>query len=767
MAIDWTLLRGAALFSAWAVTMGTSVVAAVRAPEFLGASGPGIAALESIGGDVQIRDGGSPLWIEAVDGQQLSSGTIVATGRRARALIRFESGHDIAVSENSQVVIERPKDAGSDAIVSLVKGTVDTRVSKPRRLTLGTRRLVVQAGTQRVLLSGSEDRVTIARSPGGSVPVVKAAAGAPVQQDIGSGETRTLVAVAPSPTPAVPASAPSEAASGTEEPVVPKPVAEPAAPAAPAKPAPRATVAPKRPPPPPAVATKPPPPPRVRVFEAPRIVTPAEDVTYWTPRPLPSADPHRVPIVMSPLQMGAPGRPALEIHRKDGDPETVIASPRGVSGRLVAMVDVKRSESVVLKPTIAAGASARITITPSKEMKLRIRSLANAPKDKAVSVSLGRLAEKPGDGLIAERSDFDPKAAPVMLRLATGADLPKLAPFLRGSDGFAIRVARQPPPKTGLHVVRDGQIAASLTGDVEPDAALGLTKSLGGSLAFAGRDESYRQSLPEADSTGEIVLLTQDGVRVDLHQALLKSQAPARSIAASHGEHFFAGAPEAIFPEPTRPAAATDVPSLAAWVSQSGAPAYHRRFAFIESVTKSEGPTFLQLDADAFNAHGLFEAVHGTEALLAYQINSAAKAQAAAKPGAAALSAAGLISHLLELFGADAVVFAPPTGSWRIATVENGKAINLGSGEPPAQRTVPAEVHDWLSRVLGFDGIVLDRRGNHALAACSSVKGQAKRQGVAPAAPAIVEVVEAAGGRCLLRTLLGSPTAAGAKVQFE
>jgi hypothetical protein len=684
-------------------------------------------------------------------------------------LIRFASGQEIDVSGNSQVVIERSPDGSTDAIVSLVKGRVDTRVSEPSRLTLAKRRIVVKAGTQRVLVHTSEDRATVSRSPGAATPAVKADAGAPIQQDIRSGQMRTLVAVTPSPVPTdlaeVAADMPSQ-----REPIVDAAETVLAVPAAPAEPAPVAAATPNPPSPappqrrPPVV---PKPPPRARVFKAPRIVTPAMDVTYWTPRPLPSADPYRLPIVLSSLPKGAPGRPAIEIYRQNAEPQTVIASPRGASRHLVAMVDLKRPESLVLKPTIAAGASAKIKVTPSKQMRLHIRSLASAPHDQAVAVSLERLAEKSGDGVIAEPPDFDPNQAPVKLHLAKGVDLPKVASFLRGSGGFAIHPARQPAPRNGFHIVRDGKIAASLTGEVEPGDVLSLTERLGGSLAFAGKVEHYRESLPNVRATGDVVLLTDDGVRVDLHRALLRRQATARSIASAHGAHYFVGPPELILPEPKHRPLPTDAPALGSWSNPGDMPAYPRRLVFIESVFKAKAPTYMQLDAGAFNARGLFEAVNGTEALLSYQINNFPKVLSTGATDASAQPAASLVSYLLQLARADAVVFAPPTGSWTVATVENGRALILGGGPPPGKRKDHAEVHDWLRRVLAFDGVVLERRGDYALAACSSDKGLPHRQGIVPATPAIIEVVEAADGRCLLRTLLGGSTPAGARVVFE
>jgi hypothetical protein len=830
MAMNRALLARSALFFGWAITMGASIVAAVRAPEFLGATGPGVAILESIAGEVQIRDGGSPLWIDGVRGQQLSSGTNVATGRHSRALVRFESGYDIEVGESSQVVVERPRaQAGADSIVNLVKGTVDSRVAEPSRPVLTRHRLVIKAGTQRVMLREKEDRATVVRAPGAAVPTVNAGAGAPVQLDVRSGVTRTLAVVVPPPAPAASARAKDAeplrpapvAATPATEPVVATPAAEPANPVAPAAPAdaaapisiaaievatpplmppeapsplsspppilklpplpplpqrlhvplplPRPLRLPSRLPPPPApepVLVPAPAPPPSRVYAPPRIITPTADLTYWTPRALPSRDPLRVPIVVTPLPKGSPGRPAVEIQRANGERQIVVANPRGEMRRLVAMLDIKGPESVVVKPTIATREAAKLEVAPARERRLRVRSLVNVSEGKAVTVSLRRLAAVPGDGLIAERFDFDPDEAGVTLRLAEGGDLPKLAPFLRGSDGFAIRTGRRPAPSSGLHVVRDGQIAATLTGEVEPAAARGLLESLGGSFAFSGKRDSYQQILPAARSQGDIVLLTRAGLRVDLHQTLLHGHAPARAIAAQHGEQFFIGKPVAIIPEPKSAAMRVPPRGLAEWMSPSGAPGYPRRFAFIESTSKGGVPVFLRLDVDTFNGNGLFESVDGTEALLAFQLNRKLQGNSAAATGAAAKSGGAVLSQILEYSGADAVVIAPPNGRWSIATVVAGKVVGLGSAEPPALRGDAAAVHSWLSGALGIEGLVLERRGDHALALCSMLKGKPERQGVVAASQAIVEVIEASAGRCLLRSLLGRP-AAGDKILFE
>jgi len=722
--------RKAILLGVWGAVFTVSLRAALRGPDILNTDGDVIASLGALAGDVAVRDSGSPLWSDAVGRQGLVGGTVVATGDSARAAIKFLDGQELALGANSQLLIEIPQRGGSSAVITLVKGTVDSHMGAAAPTSFGALApllnprkvsLTIKAGDKEIILRRGEDRAKIERTPGAATATVAVTGGQPQLLPT----PRTVEApAAPDTPPSIPAT--------------PTPTATPTA-----TPPATTAAAPKN-------LSIPP------QSIPPQLMTPARHLIYWTPRSFSKGAHAAIPLGLT-AAPHSKDRPAVEVRIENKAVRKILGEPGSQSQHYTAMVDVTGSEPMVLRPTVATG-DAGFDPGPEHDVTVQVRSLADTASDAAVSVRLHQLAMANGDAPILEDPNFQGRKTDTVMIVRGGA-LANLTRYLRGSGGFVIDINPHPAPESGFHVMGGGHWRGTLTqADVSKNEIRGLMRSLGGQIMFRGAVASYRHELPQ-DVSAPMTIITRKGYRVALHPDILKT-ATGLQLAKSEGRHFFTHEPAAIIPEPRDPTA--EVAPPASWQDTNRKGRSRWRFAFISKTPANAAPEMLPVDAAAFNSLGMIAVVNRAEFSLAYNINRYHKDQAPHAKGAAA----DRIGHLLAVSGADAIVLSPPDGPWLLITRIGGSTKKLGQAAPPAATDV-ASLHAWLIRILGYDGVVLEREGPLALAACVRSKAAPARQGIANNPPAAFEVVSEQSGLCTVRTLLGEDLPVGAHLKFE
>ncbi len=114
-----------------------------------GQSGSAIAHLVRSKGTVQHRPSDTYLWLDTAKRQGFQDGSVVATGPNSAAVIALPGGQSLALSANSQIVIEH-RDARSEEsayVITVVKGEVKENVrAKPQLFTAEPLPLAIRTG---------------------------------------------------------------------------------------------------------------------------------------------------------------------------------------------------------------------------------------------------------------------------------------------------------------------------------------------------------------------------------------------------------------------------------------------------------------------------------------------------------------------------------------------------------------------------------------------------------------------------------------------
>jgi hypothetical protein len=132
---------------------------------------------------------------------------------------------------------------------------------------------------------------------------------------------------------------------------------------------------------------------------------------------------------------------------------------------------------------------------------------------------------------------------------------------------------------------------------------------------------------------------------------------------------------------------------------------FPHKIVFIRSwgVKEKEAPEFLNLDIEAFNKLGFFQAVDVRSVAWDYKLN----------PEMATKNPLVIISQLVNV---DTFIFAPETGPWEFIRSQRGKRKVLAKVAGP-EDTDPQSIYEWLPTALGWDGVVLAQRQDVLLVA--------------------------------------------------
>ena len=159
------------------------------------------------------------------------------------------------------------------------------------------------------------------------------------------------------------------------------------------------------------------------------------------------------------------------------------------------------------------------------------------------------------------------------------------------------------------------------------------------------------------------------------------------------------------------PADKADVPVFDAWLAEAvGRPAVlPRSVVFVRSLGETPGTElrFLLLDTESFNKLSFITAANSINADWDSKLNKK--------------KVAGMdrLAAVLALTGADCVVMAPEKGDWQLIRPDGAKRAVLYSGQPPKSSS-NEDLIDWLFGSLGWDGIVLDQKGDYILVGATS-----------------------------------------------
>ena len=162
---------------------------------------------------------------------------------------------------------------------------------------------------------------------------------------------------------------------------------------------------------------------------------------------------------------------------------------------------------------------------------------------------------------------------------------------------------------------------------------------------------------------------------------------------------------------PVAPVANSDVPVFDAWVAEASKKAgvIPRSVVFVRSLGDTPGSElrFLPLDTEAFNKLSFISAANSTNADWDFKLNKR--------------KFAGMdrLAAVVALTGADCVVLAPEKGEWQVIRPDGAKRTILSTGQAP-KSTANEDLIEWLFISLGWDGIVLDQKGNYLLVGSTS-----------------------------------------------
>lgn len=766
--------------------MGISVYYAMRPPLISATTERVVAKIIDARGDVQIRIGSAPLWLDSGSGQDLSADMRVATGAHSSTEIQFVDGQKVLLGAKSQITLGGANDQGSDdIIVHLIKGTLDSHAAPRQLLGLGRpKALVIQAGDSQIRLRSDADQARIAKVAGSATPEIRTIGGTAlamnprtgVEQPIAPMTTQNAPVFGDIVAPAAVSQGPSTPArsrSPAEAPVTA--VLDPNIGPAPTTGQVRASVPntstagkDNRPATAEIKQTLPKSNPLARVT-VPPIIDPPGNTTYWAVEPSVPGNPISVAVTIGTIANDIPGRVGVTVQN-GGKYRTVAAQPVAQRKQYMAMVTLDDQKATSVRPTIiptrdAGGSLPLKEVTP---LKLALRSLAEFRGRGPLVVSLKSFAPQTAQGLIRQNGELKSKDANYRIYLPDSQLLPHLAPYLRGSQGFSITAGKPANSDSALHIVGHTGISATVVGPVSnPGRVDALIQSLGGELAFVGSAATHSAAMPSNLTADNLLVLKTDGKKVKVKSSLLRADPDARSLVAKEGRHFFTAVPSMIRSNGRDVADLAEAPapmSIAAWRAKAHAAAHPRRFLFVQASPNDSPPRFLEFDAKTFNMLGGHYAVDGSEASLTYGINYGQ---------APLMSALGttqtpeeLVKFYMNLGRAYAVVFAPPKGQWQIITLANGQLKRLGSGVPPTSPTSAKDVHAWLGRVLAQDASVLAVQGSFALSTCPASGINKVIYGVIKNPQTVAEVVAFEAGFCILHTLFGKSAAVGSAIAY-
>lgn len=148
-------------------------------------------------------------------------------------------------------------------------------------------------------------------------------------------------------------------------------------------------------------------------------------------------------------------------------------------------------------------------------------------------------------------------------------------------------------------------------------------------------------------------------------------------------------------------------PPLDKWMQEAlgKTGAFPHVIAFVSKLPeKGKGlPEFLKLDDAAFNKLTYFQSINVLNAEWDVKLN------------ADSFGDKDAMAVVLDVTKADTVVLAPEKGDWKIMrSGAGGKRQTLATAKKP-KSTAPADVAAWLPTALGWDGVVIDQKGDFLL----------------------------------------------------
>lgn len=719
------MLKQVLIFATWFALMAVSVGYAVRAPDMTSATGAAIAQLTERQGTVQYRQEGVTLWLDVGSKQSFSDGTLIATGAKSEATVAFRDGREIVLGESSQVVLTLGSD-DADSVVTLLKGTLETINIKPQMATtspnIAPRRLIINSGNKSVALANVDDRVTVAKEINIEAPNISLLGGIPmvaaplfVNASLPILPIEKLALAAPEVTRAAPKPAPTEVAVVTEPTVEPDNV-EPDIPKAP-------SVEPLN-------------------IKALRIVSPASGVRLWTTLSLQHEAGSALTVSLA-ADTELPTQDvdaSLEVMRGNQSVHTLKVTKYG--GRYLARLhgstvlnSGKRERglpawTLSLKSRVSPrqGQEAKlIAAVDSKLQDVTLASLADFPKGSA-TVFIGKVAPKEGQGWIAQTGNVTAAQASAGVFLSDSAELPLLAPLLRGSGAFSFATTNV-ASKDGTQIVRDDKLAARVLPDTD-GASIWVRRALDADLAFRGSFDSYvgsgvaiaqaKGSTKGWTNTEQLTAYDLNTRPVQLNTALFKRHDEAWSVLAKHARAVFTK-PVILVDPPPRPArdARAEVAILRASYEKAGQGnaattlGLPGRMIFVTGMEKSGEPRFRRMDHRKFNSLGIVTAASSGQSAFALNLNPKLKTRLSRVDRS---TPAGLVEEAMLLAEADAVVLSPEGDTaWIIARSENGKLRQVASAPPPSRPNDAVAVHAWVIDTLGVTNRVLTKRGYAAM----------------------------------------------------
>lgn len=133
-----------------------------------------------------------------------------------------------------------------------------------------------------------------------------------------------------------------------------------------------------------------------------------------------------------------------------------------------------------------------------------------------------------------------------------------------------------------------------------------------------------------------------------------------------------------------------------------------RRIAFVSDLPLKGIPQFLKIDAVRFNQMGYFQVADVASRAWDMKLNKKSFGKGDSFDLAVSLTKADIIIH------------ASKNRDWTVYSAGEGRRVVLAKAPPPAT-TTEEDLSSWLITVLGWDGIVLDKRGQQVLVGSTSL----------------------------------------------
>lgn len=474
------LWGGLLLFAVWAALFGFTVRELLLGDAVVQRSSGSIGSLVVREGTVQFRPADVAIWTPTARSHRFFEGDMVATGDSSRAVVRFEDGRELEITENSQIALRTEADRSSSqygAIVTLLRGNLAARAPSPAegQAVAEAAPLRIVTGDKVFTLSRPDAGLAMERSRGAATPLVKQVQG---KVEVKAGETKAFLRQDG-----------DQLALVTEN-----PADQAAADAALGE-----------------VITE------IKGLES--ALAPLEHDVYWASSLVPGAAPaNELYFELRPPEKKLPKAwaPALRLAAVESPRSVIVGKATAEPQRLGVTVPVLLQEGVPspegalagIEVSLAPGARILNDRTPQsfakQTAKITFRS-ASALPDGPMLLQVDRLEVRADEPYLLTESEAPAVETAVQLHFRSGRDFAALAGVLPAAGRFRFQAVDLPYAGEAYYFVRDGRVIGMLTAPPKAqvvDQAAAVARKVHADVLFRGPADAYLAIPKDSYSSG-------------------------------------------------------------------------------------------------------------------------------------------------------------------------------------------------------------------------------------------------------------------------